>query len=249
MDLVGRVALVTGGGTGVGNATSLLLASKGCDVVVNYSRSVVEAEDTVSQVKKLGRNSLAIQTDVSDESSVNAMFRSIDEEFGRLDVLVNSAATTKFVAYDDLDGMKSEIWDYIFAVNVKGVFFCCREAMKRMKQRDAGSIVNVSSISGLTGMGSSIAYAASKASVISMTRSLAISGAPQVSVNAVAPGVVETRWIEGWESFTDPHREATPLQRHASPHDVAMAIYGLIINPFMTGQTITVDGGRTLGAT
>lgn len=248
MDLTDKVALVTGGGTGVGNATSLLLANNGCDVVVNYSRSADEAKSTVAEIEKLGRRAIAIQADISDEAAVNAMFDSIDNEFGRLDILVNSAATTKFVPYDDLDGMTGEIWDEIFAVNVKGTFFCCREAIKRMKKQESGSVVSISSISGINGMGSSIAYAASKASLICMTRSLAISGAPNVSVNAVAPGVIETRWIEGWEEFTDPHREATPLKRHALPHDVAMAVYGLIINPFMTGQTITVDGGRTLGA-
>lgn len=249
MDLQGKVALITGGGTGVGRATSLLLANQGCDVVVNYSRSVDEAEATVAAVRKLGQRALPIQTNISDEAAVKLMFETADQEFGQPDILVNSAAITRFVPYDDLDGLTSEMWDEIFAVNVKGTYYCCREAMKRMKRRGSGSIVSVSSISGLNGMGSSIAYAASKAAVICMTRSLAISGAPEVSVNAVAPGVIETRWIEGWEEFTDPHRAATPMQRHASAHDVAMAIYGLIINPFMTGQTITVDGGRTLGGT
>jgi 3-oxoacyl-[acyl-carrier protein] reductase len=162
---------------------------------------------------------------------------------------VNNAATTQFVAYTDLDGMSSDIWDRIFAVNVKGVFFCCREAIKRMKRQGKGSIVSVSSIAGMTGLGSSIAYAASKAAIINMTRGLAASCAPEISVNAVAPGVVETRWIEGWEEFTDPHKDATPMKRHATPHDVALAIYGLILNPFTTGETIRVDGGRTLGAT
>ena len=249
MDLQGKVALVTGGGTGVGRATSLLLASKGCDIVVNYSRSEDEAAATAAEVKKLGQRAIAIRTDIADETAVQSMFEAIDQEFEALDILVNNAAITRFVPYDDLDGLKSEMWDDIFAVNVKGTYYCCREAIKRMKPRGSGSIVSVSSISGLNGMGSSIAYAASKASVICMTRSLAISGAPEVSVNAVAPGVIETRWIEGWEAFTDPHRDATPLKRHASAQDVAMSIYGLIINPFMTGQTITVDGGRTLGAT
>jgi 3-oxoacyl-[acyl-carrier protein] reductase len=118
-----------------------------------------------------------------------------------------------------------------------------------MKKQGRGSIVNVSSVAGFTGLGSCIAYAASKAAVINMTRALAHSCAPEVSVNAVAPGVVETRWIEGWEKFTDPHKTATPMQRHASPHDVAQAIHGLIVNPFVTGETVRVDGGRTLGAT
>lgn len=249
MKLKDKVALVTGGGTGIGKATSLLLANEGCDMVVNYSRSEAEADMTVAEVEKLGRKAIAIQADISNESAVNAMFEKIDSEFGRIDILVNNAATTHFVPYTDLDGMTGEIFDRIFSVNVKGVFFCCREAIKRMKQQGNGSVVSVSSIAGMTGLGSSIAYAASKAAVINMTRGLASSCAPEVSVNAVAPGVVETRWIEGWEKFTDPHRDATPMKRHAKPEDVAMAIFGLILNPFTTGETIRVDGGRTLGAT
>lgn len=249
IDLKEKVALVTGGGTGVGRATCLLLAKMGCDVVVNYSRSESEAKKTVSDVQQIGRKGLAVQCDVADESAVNEMFATTDREFGRVDILVNSAATTQFVPYDDLDGLTSDIWDTIYGVNVKGLFYCCREAIKRMKKQGSGAIVSVSSIAGITGIGSSIAYASSKASVICMTRSLAISGAPEVSVNAVAPGVIETRWIEGWEKYTDPHKEATPLKRHASAEDVAMSIYGLIVNPFITGQTINVDGGRTLGTT
>ena len=249
MELTGKVAIVTGGGTGVGHATSLLLASKGCDVAVNYSRSEEEAERTVAEIKQRGGQSAAFRADISDEAAVQGMFESVDQALGQVDILVNNAAITRFVPYTDLAGLTSEIWDDIFAVNVKGTYFCCREAMQRMKARGSGSIVSVSSISGQTGMGSSIAYAASKAAVICMTRSLAISGAPEVSVNAVAPGVIETRWIEGWEEFTDPQRDVTPMKRHASAHDIAMAIYGLIINPYMTGQTITVDGGRSLGST
>lgn len=257
MRLANKVALVTGGGTGIGRATSLLLASEGCDIVVNYSRSQAEAESTVEEIQAFGRKAIAVQADISDEQAIVAMFAQIDETFGQLDILINNAATTQFVAYPDLDGMTGEIWDRIFAVNVKGVFFCCREAIKRMKQNKAGidgsvnvsAIVSVSSIAGMTGLGSSIAYAASKAAIINMTRALAVSCAPEVSVNAVAPGVVETRWIKGWEKFTDPHKDATPMKRHATPDDVALAIYGLILNPFTTGETIRVDGGRTLGAT
>ena len=249
MKLENRIALVTGGGTGIGKATSLLLAREGCDVAVNYSRSKDDADQTVGEIEALGRKAIAIQADISDETAVQAMFASIDEKLGQLDILVNNAATTQFVPYTDLDGMTAEIWDTIFAVNVKGTFLCCREAIKRMKAKGKGSIVSVSSIAGMTGLGSSIAYATSKAAVINMTRGLAASCAPEVSVNAVAPGVVETRWVKGWEKFTDPHREATPMKRHAQPEDVALAIYGLILNPFTTGETIRVDGGRTLGAT
>ena len=249
MKLEGKVAVVTGGGTGIGKATSLLLAREGCDVAVNYSRSVDDANATASEIESLGRKAIAIQADISDESAVNAMFESIDQQFGRVDILINNAATTHFVPYTDLDGLTGDIFDKIFAVNVKGVYFCCREAIKRMKTQGKGSVVSVSSIAGMTGLGSSIAYSASKAAVINMTRGLAASCAPEVSVNAVAPGVVETRWIEGWEKFTDPHKDATPMKRHATPEDVALAIFGLILNPFTTGETIRVDGGRTLGAT
>ena len=249
MKLENKIALVTGGGTGIGKATSLLLAREGCDVAVNYSRSKDDAEKTVGEIEALGRKAIAIQADISDEAGVGAMFALIDQKLGQLDILVNNAATTQFVPYTDLDGMTAEIWDQIFAVNVKGTFFCCREAIQRMKAKGNGSIVSVSSIAGMTGLGSSIAYATSKAAVINMTRGLAASCAPEVSVNAVAPGVVETRWVKGWEKFTDPHREATPMKRHAQPEDVALAIFGLILNPFTTGETIRVDGGRTLGAT
>lgn len=249
MKLQDKTALVTGGGTGIGKATALLLAQEGCNVAVNFSRSEKEARETVEQIGSFGRSAIAVKADISDESAVTSMFSEIDDQFGKLDILINNAATTQFVSYPDLDSMSAEIWDRILAVNVKGVFFCCREAIRRMKQQGNGAIVSVSSIAGITGLGSSIAYSASKAAVINMTRGLAASSAPEVSVNAVAPGVVETRWIEGWEKFTDPHKEATPMKRHASPEDVALAIFGLLLNPFTTGETIRVDGGRTLGTT
>lgn len=241
-----KVALITGGGTGIGRATALLFAREGADVAVNYSRSAAEAESTVAEIAAIGRRGCAIRADVSAENDVAAMVAKVVDAFGRLDILVNNAATTKMIPYTDLDSMASDVWDKIMAVNVKGTFYCCRAAMPALRE-NGGQIVNVSSIAGLTGQGSCIAYAASKAAVINMTRALAISQAPDVRVNAVAPGVVETRWIKGWEQFTDPHRERTPLQRHAAPEDVAATIYGLVINPFVTGQTVIVDGGRTLG--
>ena len=248
-DLTNNVALITGGGTGIGRATALLLASQGAHIAVNFSQSENEAQQTVVEIQELGRRAIAIRADVSDETAVAKMIQQIGEEFGRLDILVNNAATTEMVPYTDLDKMTAELWDRIMAVNVKGTFFCCRDAMPWLKADGGGQIVNVSSIAGLTGLGSSIAYAASKAAVINMTKALAVSQAPEVRVNAVAPGVVETRWVKGWEKFTDPHRERTPMQRHAQPEDIATTILGLVVNPFITGQTITIDGGRTLGMT
>lgn len=248
-DITKNVALITGGGTGIGRATALLLASQGANIAVNFNRSENEAQQTVVEIQELGRRAVAIRADVSDEVAVGKMIQQVGEEFGRLDVLVNNAATTEMVPYTDLDKMTAELWDRIMAVNVKGTFFCCRDAMPWLRANGDGQIVNVSSIAGLTGLGSSIAYAASKAAVINMTRALAASQAPDVRVNAVAPGVVETRWVQGWEKYTDPHRERTPMKRHAQPDDIATTILGLVLNPFITGQTITIDGGRTLGAT
>ncbi len=244
--LTDQVALITGGGTGIGQATALLLAREGAHVAVNYSRSAAEAESTVEEITALGRQGCAIKADVSSEDDVRSMVAKVVDVFGRLDILVNNAATTEMIPYTDLDGMSGDVWDKIMAVNVKGTFYCCREAIPLLRD-NGGRIVNVSSIAGLTGQGSCIAYAASKAAVINMTKAIAISQAPDVRANAVAPGVVETRWIKGWEQFTDPHRERTPLRRHATSEDVATAIYGLVINPFVTGQTVVVDGGRTLG--
>ncbi len=247
-DLTDKVALITGGGTGIGRATALLLAREGAHVAVNFSRSEADAERTVEDIVAAGRRGCAIRADVAVEKDVSAMVGEAVDRLGRLDILVNNAATTQMVPLTDLEGMTSDLWDKIMAVNVKGTFYCCREALAELRKQ-GGCIVNVSSIAGITGQGSSIAYSASKAAVINMTKALAISQAPEVRVNAVAPGVVETRWIKGWEQFTDPHRERTPLQRHATPEDVATTIYGLVINPFVTGQTIVVDGGRTLGTT
>ena len=248
-ELNNKVALITGGGTGIGRATALLLASHDVDVAVNYSRSQSEAEQTVVEVEEIGRRSMTVKADISDQAAVAEMIDVVRKEFGRLDILVNNAAITEMVPYTELDKLTEEIWDRIFAVNVKGTFWCCRDAMPLLKVDGGGQIVNVSSIAGITGLGSSIAYAASKAAVINMTRAFAASHAPEVRANAVAPGVVETRWVAGWEQYTDPHREKTPLRRHAQPEDIATTILGLVMNPFITGQTITIDGGRTIGMT
>jgi 3-oxoacyl-[acyl-carrier protein] reductase len=241
-----QVALVTGGGTGIGEAVSLLLAEEGAAVAVNYSRSQAEAEAVVAKIEKTGGRAMAVQADVSRDDQVCAMVDNVVETLGRLDILVNNAGTTERVPYTDLDGMTDLAWDRIMAVNAKGTFLCSRAAIKAMKIQGSGQIINTTSISAYTGQGSCIAYSASKAAIINITRALAVSQAPEIRVNAVAPGVVETRWIEGMEEFTDPHREATPMGRLATPEDVALAVFGLAINEFITGKTLVVDGGRSL---
>jgi 3-oxoacyl-[acyl-carrier protein] reductase len=241
-----KVALITGGGTGIGRAVALQLAARGIDIAVNYSRSGQEARETAAEAQQLGVRALALQADVADDAQVRTMIDNAVRHFGRLDYLVNSAGTTRFVAAGDLEGLAGEYWDDIMAVNVKGVFFACRAAAPHLK-KNRGAIVTVTSIAGVTGKGSSIAYAASKAAAISLTKSLAQVLAPEIRVNSVAPGIVLTRWVAGREDHVNRLGAGTPLGRVCGPEDVADVIVPLLLTAGMvTGQTIIVDGGAIL---
>ena len=238
-----KIALITGGGTGIGKAVSLALAAQGINVAVNYSRSANEAAETVKEIENLGAESFAFQADVADDNEVRVMLQSAIDRFGRLDYLVNCAGTTVYVPLDDLEGLKPEHWDQIMNVNVKGLFSVCRAAAPHLKQT-RGSIVNITSVGGITGMGSSIAYAASKAAAISVTKSLARVLAPEVRVNSVAPGIVMTRWVDGREEHVKKLGEHTPLGRCCNAEDVAAVVVPLLVSTSMiTGQTVVVDGG------
>ena len=243
MDLKDRVAIVTGGGTGIGRATALLLAANGVTVAVNYSRSKVDAEKTVEEIRERGAEAAAFQADVSNEAQVRQMMADVVRLYGRIDVVVNNAGTTRYVDLDDLDGMREEYWDEIFAVNVKGAFQVSRAAAAELRLR-SGCIVNVASVAGLTGRGSSMAYAASKAALVSITKSLAYALAPEVRVNAVAPGIVMSRWVEGHEDHVERYSASAPLGKPALPEDVAEVVLSLIDRAdHVTGQTWVVDGG------
>jgi 3-oxoacyl-[acyl-carrier protein] reductase len=246
MKLEGTVALVTGGGTGIGRASSLRLAAEGAAVAVNYSRSEDDAEATAAEIRKAGGRAITVQADVSSDPAVEAMVERVTKEWGRLDVLVNNAGMTYFVEHKDLDGLTEAMWDRMLAVNLKGVFFCCRAAARMMRRQRSGRIITVASTAGLTGKGSSIGYAASKAGVISVTKSLAMALAPEILVNAVAPGFVETRWTAGRDAFRATALNGTPLERVAEPEDVADAVLYLAKTDFVTGQVLVVDGGRSL---
>ena len=252
MDLAGRVAIVTGGGTGIGRATSLRLARAGARaVVVNYSHSERDATSTADELRAAGAEALPYRADVAVEPEVKAMIAATVERFGSLDVLVNNAGTTHFIPHSDLDALTDEVWDGIFRVNVKGTFFCCRAAAPELRKAK-GAIVNVASIAGYRASGSSIAYAVSKAGVLQLTRALALSLAPDVRVNSVSPGLVATRWFR--RRFGDEAAAAqeesfvgtTPLKRIASPDDVAQAIVALLENDLVTGQDLVVDGGKNI---
>ena len=241
-----KVALVTGGGTGIGRAISIALAALSIDVAVNYSRSQQEALDTVAAIEKNGGKAVVVQANVAKDAEVRTMVQTVVEQFGQLDYLVNCAGTTVYVDMPDLEGLKPEYWDEIMDVNVKGLFSVCRAAAPHLK-KTRGSIVNITSVAGITGMGSSIAYAASKAAAISVTKSLARVLAPEVRVNSVAPGIVLTRWVEGREAHVKKLGEHTPLGRCCSAEDVADVAVPLLVNAtMMTGQTVVVDGGAFL---
>ena len=244
-----KVALVTGSATGIGRACAVRFAQAGYDVVVNYSRSETDAEETLRLVQAENVRGLLLQCDVGNDAAVKAMLGKIEAEFGRLDVLVNNAGTTWFIDHKNLDEMSEEKWDRILQVNLKGPFFCIRAAVPLLKKSGAGAIVSVSSVAGITGDGSSIAYAASKGAVNTMTKSLARSLAPEIRVNAVCPGPVDTRWLRAVMSEEQlKNRTSTfPLQRPAYPEDIADAVIYLATGTTLTtGQCLVVDGGRTM---
>jgi 3-oxoacyl-[acyl-carrier protein] reductase len=246
----GKAALVTGSAVGTGRATALELARRGYDVAVNYARSQPEAEATAGRIRELGRRAMCIRADVADDSAVRRMVAEVVEHFGRLDVLVNNAGTTSFIAHDDLEGVSEADWEKIISVNLKGPFYAVRAATPALRAAK-GCVVNVSSVAGVAGTGSSIPYCASKAALNNMTVTLARALAPAVRVNAVAPGFIDTRWfqrLEQYEAIKQWATEKAPLKRVCQPEDVALVIAQLVEAELITGQVLVIDGGTTIAA-
>jgi 3-oxoacyl-[acyl-carrier protein] reductase len=250
MELRGKTAIVTGSAVGVGRQTAIDLARRGANVVINYSRSEDDAREAVRLVEGEGAKALLVRADVSDDAQARSLVQQAVDGFGALHVLVNNAATTHFVGFPDLEGMKAEYWDDIFNVNVKGAFFCARAAAPAMKAAGQGAIVNVASVAGVYAVGSSIAYAASKAALINMTVALARVLGPEVRVNAVAPGFIETRWLrqglgeKTYEIARQMQSAKAPLKAVCKPEDVSQLILSLIEGAdLVTGQTVVIDGG------
>lgn len=246
MDLKNKVALVTGGGTGIGRAACFALAERGTAVAVNYSRSKSDAEETAQIINRNGGRAMAIQADVSQDREVRKMVDRLVQQFGTIDLLVNNASITRHIPLHDLDAVTEEVWDELYDVNVKGMYYCARAVAPFMKNSKQGAIVNLGSIAGQTGLGSSLPYAVSKAAVHGLTKSLARALAPDIRVNCVVPGAVETRWWVGREEQMNKLAPNLLLQRIAAPEDIAKFICAALEQEAMTGQIITVDSGQTL---
>jgi 3-oxoacyl-[acyl-carrier protein] reductase len=251
--LGGKVALVTGGATGIGRAIVLALAREGAAVAINYSKSEADAKETARLAEPAAVRTLPVQADVSREPQVRAMVERVARELGGLDCLVNNAAWTQRIPHRQLDDLTDEIWERVLATNLRGPFYCVRAAVPHMERRGGGAIVNITSVASFTGTGSSMAYAASKAGLDTLTRSLARALAPsRIRVNAVAPGLLATGFGGGLitKDSLELTASLTPIGRPVTAEEVAEAVVFLLTNQSMTGHTVVVDGGLTaLGPT
>lgn len=246
MKLAGKAAIVTGGGTGMGRAVCELLAAEGAKVLVNYRNSREAAEDTVAAIEQLGGEAAAVQADVSKESHAEALIDEADKRWGRLDVLFNNAGWSKITPHDDLDALTDEIWDRTLDVNLRGPFYCVRAAVPLMRRNGGGAIINNTSASAWHAAGSSVIYSASKAALVNMTKSLGRALAPDIRVNGIAPGMVETGFANWPDGQFDKARDTTPLQRIATTEEVAKTVLFLAADATcITAETILIDGGRT----
>ncbi len=230
----------------MGRAMSLRFACEGAAVIVNYARSQDDAQATVREIDaaRPGSGSIALQADVTSEASVKAMISDIETRFGRLDILVNNAGWSTRIPHNNLEDLTDEIWDRTLDTNLRGAFYCVRAAMPLLKKSPVPAIVNVASAAAFSSAGSSIVYAASKAAMVSMTKSLARAFAPQIRVNAVCPGLIRTRFA-GWPEEAFEHAKAiTPVGRLVTVEEVAGIVFFLAVEATsMTGEAILADGG------
>jgi 3-oxoacyl-[acyl-carrier protein] reductase len=241
-----KVALVTGGGGGIGSAICRRLAAAGAQVIVNYNSNVDKAQAVAATLA--GDNHLVIQASVTDSAALTQMAAQVAAHYGKLDLLVNNAGITRPVPHANLDGLDDALFDQIMQTNVRGAFACVRAFQDLLMAGNGGTVINISSIAARTGVGSNVAYCASKAAMDSMTRSLARALAPQIRVVSVAPGWVWGEYAARMdEAYIQQQIDKTPLGRIAQPEDVAEAVLAVATQlTFSTGCIIPVDGGRPL---
>ncbi|MEZ5498461.1 MAG: SDR family oxidoreductase [Steroidobacteraceae bacterium] len=249
----GKVAIVTGSATGVGAAAALLLAERGCNVVINYTRSRAEAEATAGACRACGVEVLIEQGDIAEDADCRRIVEAAIGRWQRIDYLVNNAGKTKFIPFEDMEALTKEVFLDIYTVNVVGTFQMIRAAAPHLRQAK-GAIVITSSIGGVTGIASSMAYAASKAALNLLTRSLALTLAPEVRVNAICPGAIQTRWLKSglgdaqYEAMITGLAAQLPLQRVATADGIARSVLAFLIDHTeVTGTTLNVDDGLHLG--
>ena len=248
MKLKGKVALVTGGGTGMGRAMCLKFASEGAGVAVNYSKSQKQAEAVAEAGRQLGGAAIAIQADVSQDQEARRLVEQTVAKLGRLDILVNNAGWTRRVNHRELEGLTEEVLERTWAVNVKGPLYCIRAAIPHMLMVGGGAIVNVTSIAAFQGAGSSVIYCASKAALGTITKSLARAYAKDnIRVNAIAPGFVDTGFVDWPREVLEKNIKVSPMGRIPTVDDVANAALFLACDATgITAQTIFVDCGVTV---
>ena len=248
-----KVAIITGGSRGVGAATARLLASKGWNITITCTSSMDDAENVVKECEKLGAEAIAITADVSEDNSCVQTAQETIEKWGRIDALVNNAGTTKFVFnHADLDGLDAEDFLHIYKVNVVGPFQMVRACKEMLLNSENPSVVNISSIAGIKGLGSSLAYASSKGALNTMTKSMARNLGP-IRVNAICPGFIQGDWLRNgmgddlYNAALENLTNNTPLKLTVTPEQVAEGIYSFIdINTVVTGETMLMDGGHHL---
>jgi 3-oxoacyl-[acyl-carrier protein] reductase len=246
-----KKALVTGGATGIGRSAVLALARGGYDVAINYASSAAGAKAVAAEAEALGAKTMVLQCDVADDAAVRRMMGEIEASFGHLDTLVNNAGTTAKWKVKDLESLDMDEWDRTFAVNVRGTFQVSRAAVPLLRKGSNASIVNTASIVGLRPGPQPLPYAASKAAVVNMTKTLAWNLGPDIRVNAVAPGWMEGEWMERmlgekYDDLMGKRAKQTPLRRCVTADDVAETMMSLITgNRFVTGEIIVIDGGFT----
>ncbi len=245
----GKVAVVTGGGTGIGAAVVRLLANRGVRSVINYAHSRDEAEALAGEV-----GGVAVRADIVEDGDCRALAAAAVEAFGRIDFLVNNAGRTKFAAHEDLEALSADDFLDVYRLNTVAPFQMIRACAPAMREGGVGAVVNVASVAGVFGNGSSVAYAASKGALVTMTRSLARVLAPAIRINAVAPGYVGTGWFEkrlgeeGFAALNAKMAAATPMRMAAGAEDIAGPIVALL-DPAMravTGEVTLIDAGSHL---
>ena len=255
MDLKGGVAIVTGSSSGIGAAAVRMLAAKGCNVVVNYSRNAAPAEAVAEECRAKGVEALVCRANVAEDEDCRRLVAAAIERWGRVDGLINNAGTTKFVDHPNLDGLSAQDFQDIYQVNVVGPFQLARAVAPHMRKAGRGAIVNVSSVAGVLGGGSSIAYAASKGALNTMTLSLARVLGPEIRVNTICPGFVQGEWLrqglgaDVYDTRLKNLEQTTPLRKAGTAEDMAeVAVWLLEGGNLITGEIFMIDAGFHLGA-